>query len=163
MEKITRFGVSIKPDLLKAFDRGIKKKGYTNRSEAIRDIIRKNLIQERIEDRLKRQVRGTNFGSWDLILKVAMVAVIVIFGFFSFKLVGKINTMNRLDADNTYAYCSNIYAQWMGDEVAEESGLNAFAKEHLMEEFIENEKGESTVDEEKSVFDVTNKVVLGET
>ena len=50
MEKITRFGVSIEPDLLKKFDKIIKKKGYTNRSEAIRDIIRKNLIVERIGD-----------------------------------------------------------------------------------------------------------------
>jgi CopG family nickel-responsive transcriptional regulator len=50
MEKITRFGVSIEPDLLKKFDKTIKKKGYTNRSEAIRDIIRKNLIAESAED-----------------------------------------------------------------------------------------------------------------
>jgi len=49
MEKITRFGVSIEPDLLKNFDKVIKKKGYENRSEAIRDIIRKNLIAERAE------------------------------------------------------------------------------------------------------------------
>ena len=46
MEKITRFGVSIEPILLKKFDKVIKKKGYTNRSEAIRDLIRKNLINE---------------------------------------------------------------------------------------------------------------------
>lgn len=50
MEKITRFGVSIEPDLLKKFDKTIKKKGYTNRSEAIRDIIRENLIAEKTED-----------------------------------------------------------------------------------------------------------------
>jgi len=46
-EKITRFGVSIEEDLLKNFDKYIKKKGYTNRSEAIRDIIRKNIIEEK--------------------------------------------------------------------------------------------------------------------
>ena len=46
MEKIIRFGVSIEPDLLKKFDKIIKKKGYTNRSEAIRDLVRKNLIKE---------------------------------------------------------------------------------------------------------------------
>ena len=49
MEKITRFGVSIEPDLLKKFDKIIKKKGYKNRSEAIRDIIRENLIVEKTE------------------------------------------------------------------------------------------------------------------
>jgi len=46
-EKITRFGVSIEPDLLKKFDKITKKEGYTNRSEAIRDMIRKNLIKEK--------------------------------------------------------------------------------------------------------------------
>jgi CopG family nickel-responsive transcriptional regulator len=47
MEKITRFGVSIEPELLKKFDKIIKREGYTNRSEAIRDIIRRNLITEK--------------------------------------------------------------------------------------------------------------------
>ena len=47
MEKITRFGVSIEPTLLKKFDKMIEKEGYTNRSEAIRDLIRKNLITEK--------------------------------------------------------------------------------------------------------------------
>lgn len=50
VEKITRFGVSIEPDLLSKFDKMIKKEGYTNRSEAIRDIIRKNLIMEKNKD-----------------------------------------------------------------------------------------------------------------
>ena len=45
-EKIVRFGVSIEPDLLKKFDKMIKKEGYPNRSEAIRDLIRKNIITE---------------------------------------------------------------------------------------------------------------------
>jgi CopG family nickel-responsive transcriptional regulator len=45
-EKITRFGVSMKPNLLDKFDKIIKKKGYCNRSEAIRDIIRKNIVKE---------------------------------------------------------------------------------------------------------------------
>ena len=47
VEKITRFGVSIEPELLKKFDKMIKKEGYENRSEAIRDLIRGNLIQEK--------------------------------------------------------------------------------------------------------------------
>ena len=45
VEKITRFGVSIEPELLKKFDRIIKKKGYSNRSEAIRDIVRENILK----------------------------------------------------------------------------------------------------------------------
>ena len=50
VEKITRFGVSIEPDLLSKFDKIIKKEGYGNRSEAIRDLIRKNLIAEKNKD-----------------------------------------------------------------------------------------------------------------
>jgi CopG family nickel-responsive transcriptional regulator len=46
MENITRFGVSIEPELLKKFDKNIKKKGYGNRSEALRDLIRKNIVIE---------------------------------------------------------------------------------------------------------------------
>ena len=46
-EKIIRFGVSIEPDLLKKYDKQIKKEGYNNRSEAIRDLIRKNIINEK--------------------------------------------------------------------------------------------------------------------
>jgi len=45
-EKITRFGVSAEPGLLKKFDKKIKKEGYDNRSEAIRDLIRKDLIKQ---------------------------------------------------------------------------------------------------------------------
>ena len=47
MQRITRFGVSIEPELLTTFDTIIKKKGYANRSEAIRDLIRKHLITEK--------------------------------------------------------------------------------------------------------------------
>ncbi len=50
VEKIIRFGVSIEPDLLKKYDKMIKKEGYSNRSEAIRDLIRKNLIIEKSKD-----------------------------------------------------------------------------------------------------------------
>jgi CopG family transcriptional regulator, nickel-responsive regulator len=50
MEKITRFGVSIEPELLKKFDASIKKKKYTNRSEAIRDMIRKDIIHQENTD-----------------------------------------------------------------------------------------------------------------
>ena len=45
-EKITRFGVSIEPDLLKKFDKIIKKEGYKSRSEKIRDLIRKDIVKE---------------------------------------------------------------------------------------------------------------------
>ena len=50
MEKLVRFGVSIDADLLEKFDDIIEKKGYENRSEAIRDLIRKHLISTKQQD-----------------------------------------------------------------------------------------------------------------
>lgn len=46
---VERFGVSIEKDLLERFDRMIRAKGYTNRSEAIRDLIRDALVEESVE------------------------------------------------------------------------------------------------------------------
>jgi CopG family transcriptional regulator, nickel-responsive regulator len=43
--KIIRFGVSISESLLEKFDMLIDDKGYTNRSEAIRDLIRDKLVE----------------------------------------------------------------------------------------------------------------------
>jgi CopG family nickel-responsive transcriptional regulator len=43
MDKVVRTGISLEPKLLKLFDKFIKEKGYTNRSEAINDIIRDKL------------------------------------------------------------------------------------------------------------------------
>ena len=46
MGDIVRFGISIKDDLLLRFDRLIADKGYDNRSEAIRDLIRNALVED---------------------------------------------------------------------------------------------------------------------
>ncbi|MDD5560695.1 MAG: nickel-responsive transcriptional regulator NikR [Candidatus Omnitrophica bacterium] len=43
---LIRFGVSIEKGLLARFDRLIRDKEYTNRSEAFRDLIRKELVLE---------------------------------------------------------------------------------------------------------------------
>jgi CopG family transcriptional regulator, nickel-responsive regulator len=43
---IVRFGVSLDKDLLRVFDHLISTRGYSNRSEAIRDLIRQDLIAE---------------------------------------------------------------------------------------------------------------------
>jgi CopG family transcriptional regulator, nickel-responsive regulator len=48
MSKLTRTGVSIETDLLKKFDRTIALRGYKNRSEALRDLIRDSLVAEEI-------------------------------------------------------------------------------------------------------------------
>ena len=54
MDKVVRTGISFEPKLLKLFDKFIKEKGYTNRSEAINDIIR-----ERLFHRHEKQIVGT--------------------------------------------------------------------------------------------------------
>lgn len=43
---VTRFGISMSSELLSKFDNLIKSKGYTNRSEAIRDLIRDYLVEQ---------------------------------------------------------------------------------------------------------------------
>jgi len=45
----TRFGISLDRGLLEGFDRLMAKRGYTNRSEAIRDLIRDELVKEQWE------------------------------------------------------------------------------------------------------------------
>jgi CopG family nickel-responsive transcriptional regulator len=42
---IERIGISLEDDLLGRFDRLIEQKGYVNRSEAVRDLIRDALVQ----------------------------------------------------------------------------------------------------------------------
>jgi CopG family transcriptional regulator, nickel-responsive regulator len=49
MSSLTRFGVSIDSQLIKKFDALIAKKGYTTRSEAIRDMIRDDLVEQEWE------------------------------------------------------------------------------------------------------------------
>ncbi|ESP62709.1 Nickel responsive regulator NikR [Smithella sp. ME-1] len=46
MSNLVRFGVSLEEDLLVKFDNHIKKNKYTNRSEALRDMIREELIKK---------------------------------------------------------------------------------------------------------------------
>lgn len=46
MSGLIRFGVSLEKELSDRFDGHIRKKNYTNRSEAIRDLIRQELITE---------------------------------------------------------------------------------------------------------------------
>jgi CopG family nickel-responsive transcriptional regulator len=46
VSKLVRFGVSLEEELLTQFDRLIKQRHYTNRSEALRDMIREELIKK---------------------------------------------------------------------------------------------------------------------
>lgn len=49
MGELQRFGVSIDQELLDNFDRLLTARGYANRSEALRDLIREALIENRID------------------------------------------------------------------------------------------------------------------
>ncbi len=59
MSEIIRFGVSIEQDLLENYDRLIAERGYATRSEALRDLIREALIQQKIEMKSETQALGS--------------------------------------------------------------------------------------------------------
>ena len=58
MSALSRIGVAIDSELLVQFDRLIAQRGYTNRSEAFRDLIRDELV-ERSWESPESQVVGT--------------------------------------------------------------------------------------------------------
>lgn len=58
MSGLSRIGVAIDSDLLSKFDKLIGQRGYTNRSEAFRDLIRDELV-ERTWESPESQVVGT--------------------------------------------------------------------------------------------------------
>jgi CopG family nickel-responsive transcriptional regulator len=47
MGGVSRFSVSLEPELLKKFNRILEEKGYTSRSEAVRDLIREKIVEEK--------------------------------------------------------------------------------------------------------------------
>ncbi len=49
MSDITRFGISMDNKLLNRFDKLISEQGYSNRSEAFRDLVRDRLVKEEWE------------------------------------------------------------------------------------------------------------------
>ena len=57
MANIVRTGVSLENELLKQFDESIRERGYQNRSEAIRDLIRDHLVSR--EANKNKVVAGT--------------------------------------------------------------------------------------------------------
>jgi CopG family transcriptional regulator, nickel-responsive regulator len=57
MPELSRIGVSLEDSLLKEFDRLIARRGYENRSEAFRDLIRERLLSVIVES--NKPVVGT--------------------------------------------------------------------------------------------------------
>jgi CopG family nickel-responsive transcriptional regulator len=47
---IERVGVAFEPELLRDFDILIRKKGYASRSEAVRDLVRRSIIESAVRD-----------------------------------------------------------------------------------------------------------------
>jgi CopG family transcriptional regulator, nickel-responsive regulator len=58
MPILERFGVSMEDDLLERFDKLVTTRGYASRSEAIRDLIRQELVKEEWADP-NAEVMGT--------------------------------------------------------------------------------------------------------
>ena len=50
MGNLVRTGLSLERELLERFDTAINRRGYQNRSEAIRDLIRQHLVEEAVKD-----------------------------------------------------------------------------------------------------------------
>jgi CopG family transcriptional regulator, nickel-responsive regulator len=59
LSELIRFGISIDQELSEKFDSYISERGYATRSEAIRDLIRDALIQQKIELQPKTNALGT--------------------------------------------------------------------------------------------------------
>ena len=59
MSEVVRFGISIDERLLEKFDQHIDDKGYSNRSEAVRDLIRSALVDEQWANDDQRELVGT--------------------------------------------------------------------------------------------------------
>lgn len=59
MSELVRFGVSIDTGLLEKFDRLISERSYANRSEALRDLIRDTLVQQKIETQTEIEALGS--------------------------------------------------------------------------------------------------------
>lgn len=61
MEKLVRFGVSMEEELLNQFDHSIEGKGYANRSEALRDLVRRCLVDTELKDQNRQAVGVISF------------------------------------------------------------------------------------------------------
>ena len=59
MSEVVRFGISIDERLLEKFDQHIDDKGYSNRSEAVRDLIRAALVEEQWQNDDQEELVGT--------------------------------------------------------------------------------------------------------
>ena len=87
MERIERIGVSLDKELLSMFDELIAKQGYQSRSEAIRDLVRRQLSEERLDDPKAR----------------AVAAVFLVYDHHSTKLAGRL-----IDLQHAHSLSSSL-------------------------------------------------------
>jgi CopG family nickel-responsive transcriptional regulator len=79
MSQVERIGVSLEKELLSRFDKLIAKQGYQSRSEAIRDLVRQRLSEERVGDPKAK----------------AVAAVILVYDHHSTKLMEKLTSLQH--------------------------------------------------------------------
>jgi len=59
MGQLKRFGVSMDSLLLESFDKYLKRHGYSNRSEAVRDLVRDKLVREEWDESAENDSKET--------------------------------------------------------------------------------------------------------
>lgn len=79
MSQVERIGVSVDKKLLSMFDKLIAKQGYQSRSEAIRDLVRRQLSDERLSNTKAK----------------AVAAVLLVYDHHSTKLMEKITSLQH--------------------------------------------------------------------
>ena len=79
MKRIERVGVSLDKKLLSMFDELITKQGYQNRSEAIRDLIRRQISSERLKNPKAK----------------AVAAVVLVYDHHSTKLIDRLTDLQH--------------------------------------------------------------------
>ena len=75
-ENITRIGVSLPKNLLEEFDSIIKTRGYSSRSEAIRDAIRNYIMEYKWLEREEGEIVGVVYVVYDHTVKGVSDAII---------------------------------------------------------------------------------------
>ena len=87
MDRVERIGISLDKKLLINFDKLIAEQGYQSRSEAIRDLVRRQLSTERLQHPKSK----------------AVAAVFLVYDHHSTKLTGKL-----IDLQHTYILVSSL-------------------------------------------------------
>lgn len=110
MGETIRFGISMKEDLLERFDDLIEEKGYTNRSEAIRDLIRDHLVsREWIEE--DSEVAGT----------ITLI--------YDHHVSGLSQVLTRIQHDHHHLFLSTLHVHLDGDNCLETIVIKGKARE----------------------------------